>query len=643
MKQRNRVVSALVASPGARSFLLSSAGAALVASMATIHGCSGGSSLPGVGIQNASQAAPRLEEMNASNEYSPYFPTGDLQRPRYFHGFIISRKGSPVVYGGSDERGYSGIDTLEIFDQSTFEKDAPRPPSLAGLWIDTNFEGDPMTFENGARMHSTADNLADGRVLIVGGSSDLLRSSLYEQAEVFDPETRTFETLEAKMVLPRFRHVSVPQNDGTILYIGGQIEATVTIINDNIPQGQPGRERQERRFLTTNLSESFNPRENTFVRLEFPDTTQPSKLNTPRGRAGHAVARLAGPDAKLRTADDVLLLAGGFQGLSGQFAPENKFPYTIARQQGDGLTVFEFYDAVTRVFTQVSNISLDLPRLNTPYIMNLGTHNDFTPDGVKGMGNVVLVTGGNIDQFCPETQAIDTVLVANYSGFGPAQGLQFFRIVDDTFFSHVQGTEYLPPPPAIDPHFLPGANAVGRAATNPIAMPRGLMTAANVSDIETWIISVAGVDIFPTPAGCRANYDSPTMLAGCVFDPFFNRASTQLSLSPRDLASQRSANNPLGVIGCWLHLDGALPTVDLSNFGTTQSNRWAKRFGLARVWTAIMAVAGEDGIIDSVDDRVLLAGGGTEYGDEASVGSEPTTPSCEVLILPGGNSKQPSP
>ncbi|HVR74970.1 MAG TPA: hypothetical protein VMT52_11585 [Planctomycetota bacterium] len=642
MKQRNWVVSALVASPGTRSLLLSSAWAALVASMATIHGCSGGSSLPGVGIQNSSQAAPRLEEMNSDNEYSPYYPTGDLQRPRYFHDFIITRKGSPLVYGGSDERGYSGIDTLEIFDQSTFEKDAPRPPSLAGLWIDTNFEGDPMTFENGARMHSTANNLADGRVLIVGGGSDLLRSGLYEQAEVFDPETRTFETLESKMVLARFRHVSVPQNDGTILFIGGQIQTTVTIINENIELGQPGRERQETRFLTTNLSESFNPRENSFVRLDFPDSTLPSKLNTPRGRAGHAVTRLAGPDAALNTADDVLLVAGGFQGLSGQFAPENKFPYTIARRQGDGLTVFEFYDAVTRVFTQVSNLSLDLPRLNTPYLMNLGTHNDFTPDGVKGMGNVVLVTGGNDDQFCPETHAIDTVLVANYSGFGPAQGLQFFRIVDDTFFSHVQGTEYLPTPPFIDPHFL-GVNAVGRAATNPIAMPRGLVTASNVSDIETWIISIAGVDIFPTPNGCAFNYGSPTMLAGCVFDPFFNRASTQLALSPRDLASQRSSNNRLGVIGCWLHLDGAIPTVDLSNFGSTAPTRWAKRFGIFRAWPAIMAVAGEDGIIESVDDRVLLAGGGTEYGDPVSVGSEPTTPSCEILILPGSNSKQPSP
>lgn len=629
----------LASQPGAPPFVVAVISVEVLCLAVILGGCGGGTSAPGVGIQGVSQAAPPLSEYNAQGDYSPYFATGDLQRPRYFHEVILTEKGNPVVAGGSDERGFSGIDTVEIFDQATFEKDAPRPPSLAGIWIDTNFEGDAMTFENGARMHFTIDRLANGKLLFMGGASDLVRGTVTDAAEVFDPETRTFETLDEKTVKARFRHVSVTLNDGSLLFIGGQIQTTVTIINENIEPGNPGRESQEVRYITTNLSEMYVPREDTFVTLTLPDSTRESKLNTPRGRADHAVTRLAGPDAALATSDDVLLVGGGFQGLSGQFAPQFKFPFTVARGSADGLTVLEFYDPITRVFTQVSSVSLDDARMNRPYIINLGTHNDFTIDGVKGLGNLVLVTGGNVDAFCPTTVLQDILLMATFTGFGPAQGLQFFRITDDTFLSHFQGGEYPPPPPLIDPR----ANVVARCATNPIPMPRGLLGIGNVDDIQTWVVSTGGVDIFPTPGGCAFNYDSPTMLAGCVFDPFFNLASTLLGLSPRNLSSQRSQTNPLGIVGHWLTLDGAIPTVDLSVFGNTSPNRWGKRVTRQRAWGRNAPVAGQDGIINTPDDRLLLTGGGKDYGDPASVGGEPATPSSELLLLPGSNTKTPSP
>jgi len=84
-------------------------------------------------------------------------------------------------------------------------------------------------------------------------------------------------------------------------------------------------------------------------------------------------------------------------------------------------------------------------------------------------------------------------------------------------------------------------------------------------------------------------------------------------------------------IGCWLTLDGAIPTTSDANLGTTSSNRWAMQVAEVRVWCVNTPVAGEDGIINTVDDRVLLTGGGVLYSpDSLSVGGEPATPSTEV-------------
>ncbi len=575
--------------------------------------------------------APHLEEYNERGEYAPYYGSGDMHRPRYLHKYILNKGGQPFVFGGSDERGYSGLDTVEIFDQTTFDKDAPRPPSVAGQWIDTNFEGDPVVFANGPRIHFTLDLLADGRVLVVGGCRDLLRSSLYEQAEIFDPELRTFESLEEKMVDPRFRHTSVQLSDGSILFIGGQIAVTVTILDDRIPPDLQEGGRQETRFITTPFCEVFSPNENKFARLTFPDTDRPSKLNTPRGRADHATGRLAGADGVLGSSDDVFLVAGGFQSMSGQFAPDNKFPWNVARGLAVGSQSFEFFDPITRSFTQVSNVSLDSPKLNTPHILNAGQFNDLTIDGVRGMGNMVFITHGSVDAACPVTEPHDVLLVATYTGFGPAGGFQLFRIIEDVYKSHIEGMEYSP------------TNLVARCATNPVAMPRALQTVPGAGNCGTWFFTTAGVDIFLTPAGCVFNYSSPQMLAGGLFDPFYSQPAVSIGLSARDLRSQRSPTNPYGVIGCWLTADGAIPTTDLANFGTTPTTGWARRIGATRVWGTLIPLAGEDGIIYSADDRVLLAGGGTDYGDPVNVGGEPTAPSTEIFIMPGSLNKSPSP
>jgi hypothetical protein len=94
------------------------------------------------------------------------------------------------------------------------------------------------------------------------------------------------------------------------------------------------------------------------------------------------------------------------------------------------------------------------------------------------------------------------------------------------------------------------------------------------------------------------------------------------------------------VIGCWLTFDGQIPTTDIDVFGTTATNRWARPVAGRRVWYKNIPVAGEDGILNSPDDRILLAGGGQDYG---SAGGEPTSPSSEIFLPPGVNTNAPSP
>jgi hypothetical protein len=338
---------------------------------------------------------------------------------------------------------------------------------------------------------------------------------------------------------------------------------------------------------------------------------------------------LAGPDNTLNSADDVFLVAGGFQALSAQFAPRSKQIGSVGRTTADGLVVIEFFDPQTKVFTQVGNVQLASPRINDPFVVNLGTYNDFTPDGVRGMGNVALVFLGNTDAACPVTPLFDELFVANYTGFGPAQGLQFFAVEDTQNGSHVEGIEY-------PPDFV-----VGRCATNPVVLPRRMVTLPGVDDLETWIFALSGVYIYITPTGCAYDYgDNPTILAGCVFDPFFSLQATQLGLSPRDLTSSRSRTNPTGVVGTWLTLDGFIPTTDLTQYANTATARWGQAAGINRVFGTNIQQAGQDGIMNSADDRILLAGGGTDY---QSFGGEPTTPSAEIFLPPNVNSNVPSP
>jgi len=602
----------------------------LAGALFLLAGCSSGSGGPG--IQGVSDEAPRLSEFDEDGNYSPYYPTAAMGRPRYLFESLLTKLGLTIVVGGTDERGFSGLDTVEIFDQSENELDRPPPASLTGAWIDTNFEGDPITLPNGPLMLFTINPLADGRLLIVGGTENLTSVEVKGTAHFFDPELRIFGSAEEEIevVSPRIRHQTVPLSDGRHLYIGGQAQATVTLFDPLAPPGQAGGQRQQRVFVTDNTSIVYAPRDDEFSILTIRDSDAASELRSPRGRAGFAIGSIAGPDFRLGSSDDITVLAGGFQTLSGPLAPQEKFPGAVARSQADGQQTVEVFDQQTNLWAQVSNVSLATARINDPHIVNLGKFNDFTRDGVQGMGNLILITHGNNDQACEQTFTDgDDLLVVTFTGFGPAQGARFFRISEEQDFSHVQGTEY--------PFF-----SVGRCGTNPVVLPRAIATAPNISNVGTWVVTVAGWHIFETPDGCFSHAGS-SIRSGQVFDPFYSLPADRVGLSTRDLSSQRSTDNPLGTIGCWLTLDGTIPTIDRVGFGGTPQNRWAQMTSPSRVWCKNTAVPGEDGIINTPDDRVLIVGGGVRYGDGFSIGGEPATPSAEILVPPGAANPQPTP
>jgi len=124
--------------------------------------------------------------------------------------------------------------------------------------------------------------------------------------------------------------------------------------------------------------------------------------------------------------------------------------------------------------------------------------------------------------------------------------------------------------------------------------------------------------------------------SGALFDPFYrllpeSAFNAQPRPSARDLEPSRQDLNPTGVVGTWLALDGKYPSTDRIGFAdTTFPGNWP-RILAQRVYGRNLSVAGEDGIYDTIDDRVLISGGGQDPRDQ---GGEASQPSAELLIVP---------
>jgi hypothetical protein len=592
----------------------------------------------GAGGLTAGLAAPPLPEFDESNVYDPYYVSGEMASPRYFHKVLRLATGLVLAAGGSDENGFSTLDTAEIFDQATVKRDETAPESKTGTWFDTDFEGDPIVMSAG-RLLFTMTELSDNRVIIIGGAANMNLARPIGQAEIFDPLTRTFEIVEEEMVEPRFRHTATTAKDGRIIIAGGQIHSVFTETQDLVVVGggqQGGTSVQIQRdiFPSTRRCEFYSVIENAFFTLTLPESSREALLTPSRGRAGHVVAPFAGPDNRLNTGDDLFLLVGGFQTLSGENAPQAKFP---GNSRGGGIQQLEFWDPVVGIFTEVPVVRLLAPRVNDPQATNLGLHNETTIDGVLGMGNVILVTHGDNDSPSGGRTSVmlSELYIATFTGFGPAQGLQLFR-QDSPYDEHSQGREAFTALGDIAYEFDPcGPPGPGRTTSNIVPLPRRIATVGG-SNITTWVYAGVGAHLAICPPGVQTVFSTGTVAAGCLFDPFYSlTAIFDFDSSARDLRpGRRNQGNPIGVIGTWLVLDGIIPTTTLEGFGDSAYGNYPSPNSV-HFWTQLINVAGADGIDNTIDDRVLIVGGGR---DIFAPGGEPSFPSTELLITPGTGS-----
>lgn len=117
-----------------------------------------------------------------------------------------------VVGGRISSAGIFPTNSIEIFDTST-KRWTVGP-----------------TFAHPSLGH-TATLLADGTVLLVGGSDfDMSTTTVYSTVYSYDPTTNTL-TQKASMSVPRSRHTATLLNDGTVLVVGGltTVGATATV------------------------------------------------------------------------------------------------------------------------------------------------------------------------------------------------------------------------------------------------------------------------------------------------------------------------------------------------------------------------------------------------------------------------------
>jgi hypothetical protein len=151
-----------------------------------------------------------LQSQASAEVYDPstdtWSPTGSMAVPRAGQTASVLADGRVLVVGGMAASLYGGpgpsISSAEIYDPS------------AGTWTAA---GDMSQ----ARAFHTASTLADGRVLVAGGSQDLYPTwAFLASAELFDPSAGTWSPT-GSMAQGRREHTASTLASGEVLVAGG--------------------------------------------------------------------------------------------------------------------------------------------------------------------------------------------------------------------------------------------------------------------------------------------------------------------------------------------------------------------------------------------------------------------------------------
>lgn len=125
-----------------------------------------------------------------------WMPAGEMTAARASHSAVSLPDGRVLITGGG-AGGLGDLATAEVFDPDTSTFSAIGP-------MQTN--------------HYLATALANGRVLLTGGQG--AEGEILSAAEVFDPATGIFQPT-GDMTVPRVKHAAVLLADGRVLVIGG--------------------------------------------------------------------------------------------------------------------------------------------------------------------------------------------------------------------------------------------------------------------------------------------------------------------------------------------------------------------------------------------------------------------------------------
>jgi hypothetical protein len=154
--------------------------------------------------------------LKSAERYDPatgrFTPVGDMTTARESHVAVRLRNGRVLVVGGHQGRRAN----IKLFASAEEYDPATRRFTAVG--------------DMQVRRHKhDAVLMADGQVLVTGGSDERDDQGAYNHAERYDPSTQRFTRLTATMHRSRYKHAgsSVLLPDGRVLIAGGATQAEV--------------------------------------------------------------------------------------------------------------------------------------------------------------------------------------------------------------------------------------------------------------------------------------------------------------------------------------------------------------------------------------------------------------------------------
>jgi uncharacterized protein (TIGR03437 family) len=160
--------------------------------------------------------APFSNILNTAELYDPdtgsWSPTGNLNVARQSPRATLLADGRVLVSGGMVVNGTTAsfTNTAEVYDPVT------------SVWI-------PTGLMNSGRVLHTVTLLPNGKALAAGGSAASFRPMLQNTAELYDPATNAW-TLTGEMTTPRVTHSTTLLADGKVLVTGGSSDGATTVL-----------------------------------------------------------------------------------------------------------------------------------------------------------------------------------------------------------------------------------------------------------------------------------------------------------------------------------------------------------------------------------------------------------------------------